>query len=146
VLASLVSENISHVLQATSVVQVGQTVSEPLHPICCTEGTTWVAGAAVASFLMLSPLFMVHLCLQEVLWEVNLCLHPLHCLSHWGSLTALAASCSCSCLAAWCHLHARCFFSFWALLALWPPFWKFFLFFTHHHYSVLQITDLMPSF
>jgi hypothetical protein len=31
VLASLVSENASHVLQATPVVQVGQTVSEPLH-------------------------------------------------------------------------------------------------------------------
>jgi hypothetical protein len=30
VLASLVSENASHVLQATQVVQVGQTVSEPL--------------------------------------------------------------------------------------------------------------------
>jgi hypothetical protein len=31
VLASLVSENTSHVLQATQVVQVGPTVSEPLH-------------------------------------------------------------------------------------------------------------------
>jgi hypothetical protein len=31
VLASLLSENVSHVLQATQVVQVGQTVSEPLH-------------------------------------------------------------------------------------------------------------------
>jgi hypothetical protein len=33
VLASLVSENASHVLQATQVVQVGQTVSEPLQPV-----------------------------------------------------------------------------------------------------------------
>jgi hypothetical protein len=39
VLASLVSENTSHVLQATTVVQVGQTVSEPLQltPACHNE-------------------------------------------------------------------------------------------------------------
>jgi hypothetical protein len=41
VLASLVSENASHVLQATQVVQVGQTVSKPLH-----NGTTAIQSTA----------------------------------------------------------------------------------------------------
>jgi hypothetical protein len=43
VLASLVSENTSHVLQATQVVQVGQTVSEPLQlvPSVRVSGNNW---------------------------------------------------------------------------------------------------------
>ena len=55
-------------------------------------GATWVAGTAAASFLVLSPLDLVHLCLLEVLWEVNLHPQASHCLSTEGSLAALATS------------------------------------------------------
>jgi hypothetical protein len=52
VLASLVSKNANHVLQATSVVQVGQTVSKPLHEQAGGVGAGISGGAsAPARFL-----------------------------------------------------------------------------------------------
>ena len=63
-------------------------------------GATWAAGTVVASFLILSPLDLVHLCLLEVLREVNLRPQASHCLSTEGSLAALATSQSLSRLAA----------------------------------------------
>jgi hypothetical protein len=59
VLASLVSENASHVLQATSVVQVRQMVSKPLHmflsePIVSAQ-RLWLPAilASLLSFVLL---------------------------------------------------------------------------------------------
>ena len=65
-----------------------------------------------------------HLCRFAVLRDWNLHPQTRQDRSRGGSWAALAASRSRSCLAARLRFRARRCFSFWALLALRPPFWS----------------------
>jgi hypothetical protein len=73
---------------------------------------------------MRTTLELGHLCLLAVLRDLNFRPHASHCRSRGGSLAAFAASRSLSRLAARLLFRARRLFSFWALLALRPPFWS----------------------
>jgi hypothetical protein len=77
-----------------------------------------------ASLSTRSTLDLGHLCLLAVLRELNFHPHATHCRSRGGCLATFAASRSRSRLAARLHFRARRLFSFWALLALRPPFWS----------------------
>jgi hypothetical protein len=77
-----------------------------------------------ASLRTRSTLALGHLCLLAVLRELNFRPHATHCRSRGGCLAAFAASRSLSHLAARLRFRARHLFSFWALLALRPPFWS----------------------
>src|SRR5580658_3819964 len=82
------------------------------------------AWLLAASFLTRSTLDLGHLCLLAVLRELNFRPHATHCRSRGGCLATFAASRSLSRLAARLRFRARRLFSFWALLALRPPFWS----------------------
>ena len=53
-----------------------------------------------------------------VLQKLNFCPHAMHCHSQGESLATFAAFHFLSCLEAQLNFHARCLFSFWALLPL----------------------------
>jgi len=87
-------------------------------------GVACEACPPAASPFTRSTLDLGHLCLLAVLRELNFHPHATHCRSRGGCLAAFAASRSRSRLAARLRFRARRLFSFWALLALRPPFWS----------------------
>jgi len=87
-------------------------------------GSNTFTATSGPSFALHTTLESGHLCLLARLRDLNFHPHATHWCSQGGSLAAFTASLSHSRLAAWLHFHARHRFSFWALLALRPPFWS----------------------
>ncbi len=82
------------------------------------------AFPAAASSYVQATLDLGHLCFLAVLRDLNLHPHAPHCCSRGGRLATFAAFRALSRLAAWLCFRAGRLFSFWALLALQPPFWR----------------------
>ena len=88
------------------------------------KATNACTCASSLSSLLCTTLESGHLCLLARLQDLNFHPHASHWHSRGGSLAAFAASLSRSHLATQLCFHARHCFSFWALLALWLPFWS----------------------